>query len=87
MQPMRMQPMRRKPWIALWSIKDIPDDGFEVIRDGRHVGLTRCDTFDEAVKQILRHRLYHNRDRIVCRDGRREWNVDLDDHLPEPVGA
>lgn len=87
MQPTRVQPMKVQPWIALWAIKEIPDDGFEVIRDGRPVGIARCDTFDEAVKKILRHRLYRDRDRIVCREGRRESNVDLHDYLPEPMGA
>jgi hypothetical protein len=87
MQPTRIQPTRIQPWIALWAIKDIPDDGFEVIRDGRPVGIARCDDFEEAVREILRHRLYRGRDQVVRRDRDEEWDVDVTDYRPEQVGV
>ena len=87
MQPMRMQPMRTQAWTALWAIKAVPDDGFEVIRDGRYVGIARCEDLEDAGREIVRHPLYRSRDRVVCRNGRHQWNVDVDDYDQEPVGA
>lgn len=79
--------MRMQPWTALWAIKSIPGDGFEVIRDGRHVGIARCGDFEEAVKEIVEHPLYQDWDRVVCRCGRRQWDVDVVASSRELVGA
>jgi hypothetical protein len=48
-----------------------------VIRDGRPVGIERCDGFEQAVDMILHHRLYETRDHIVRRRRGQEHEVDL----------
>ena len=75
-----------QPWTACWVSKDIPDRGFEVIRDRRHVGIARCDEFDKAVREILDYRYYKDWDRVVCRSGGQEWDVDVDSYRQEPLG-
>lgn len=79
--------MSMQPWAALWAINDIPNDGFEVIRDGRPVGIPRCEDFDGAVEEILRHDLYQRWDRVVCRWGHHECDVDLARYQRELVGT
>lgn len=76
-----------QPWTALWAIKDIPNGGYEVIRDGRHVGIPRCDDFGEAVDEILRHDLYQCWDRVICRWDSHECDVDVAGYQRELVGA
>lgn len=77
-----------REWTALWAIKIIPGGAFEVIRDGRPVGIPRCDDFAETIGTIVHHRLYNDWDRVVCRDHRgEEWDVDVADYDRELVGA
>jgi hypothetical protein len=79
--------MRMRPWTALWAIAVIPQGGYEVIRDGRPVGIARCDDFEQAVGAILRHDLYQSWDRVVCRSGRHQREVDVEFYGQELVGT
>lgn len=63
-------------WTATWAINEAPGR-CEVIRDGRPVGIERCDGFEQAVDMILHHRLYETRDHIVRRRRGQEHEVDL----------
>jgi hypothetical protein len=76
-----------QPWTALWVIKDVPNDGYEVIRDGRHVGIGRCGEFEDAVDAIVRHDLYETWDRVVFGWGRHRCEVDVAAYRREVVGV
>lgn len=63
-------------WNATWAI----NEGLgrcEVIRDGRPVGIERCDGFEQAVDMILQHHLYATTDHIVRRRRGQEQEIDL----------
>jgi hypothetical protein len=75
--------MAVQPWMAVWVIKDIPDDGFDVIRDGRPIGIHRCDSLEQAVEEIIVHPIFQDGDRVVCRDGHHERDVDVRADRPE----
>ena len=72
---------------ALWMIKDIPNDGFEVIRDGRHVGIRRCDELEDAVEAIVEHDLFQAWDHVVLGWGSHRCDLDLTTYRRELVGA
>jgi len=82
-----MEVMTVERWTARWVIKDIPDDGYEVIRDGRHVGISRCDEFVQAVEAILRHDAYQSWDRVVIAWGHHRCDVDVGFYRRELVGV
>lgn len=76
-----------QPWTALWLIKDVPDRGYEVIRDRRPVGIRRCDDFEEAVEAIVHHDLYRSCDRVVLGWGTHQTDVDVALFRREPVAT
>jgi hypothetical protein len=61
-------------WTATWQIKGT-SKGYQVIRDGRHVGIGHCDDFDQAVEQIRCHRLFNDRDHVVRYRDRQQQEV------------
>lgn len=82
-----MEVMGMKPWTALWTIEDIPDGGFDVIRDGRPVGIPRCYDFDQAVEEIVNNALFEDWDRVVCHSARGDSDVDVASYRQEMVGS
>jgi hypothetical protein len=63
-------------WTATWAINEVPGR-WEVIRDGRPVGIASCRDLGEAVNKIRRHRLFEAGDHIVRRRDGQEREVDL----------
>ena len=79
--------VREERWIAKWAIKQIPEGRCEVIRDGRHVGIARCDDLEEAIQRILDHRNYQSGDRVVHWWNGEEWELDVERHAPALAGS
>jgi hypothetical protein len=63
-------------WRATWAINEALGR-YEVIRDGRPVGIGSCDDVEEAVDRIRHHDLYEPGDRIVQRRDGQEREVDV----------
>ena len=53
-----------RAWTATWAINEVPT-GYEVIRDGRGVGIGRCDNLEGALEAIRLHPLYDVGDHVV----------------------